>query len=82
MEKGKGSFVICATKALEVTKALFESKVAEHDGITYKNIYQTVFDDIDDSLEDFRVKIYYSSKEENIKRRPVQGKIIHFENED
>lgn len=81
-KEGKGNFVICAMKALEISKALFESKISESGALKQEYIYQRAFDEIEESLEDFRIKIYWSQKKEQITRLPVLHKIINVEKEE
>ena len=78
-KEGKGNFVICAMKAMEISKALFESKISESGDLKQECIYQKAFDEIEESLEDFRIKIYWSQKKEQITRLPVLHKIINVE---
>ena len=79
---GKGNFVICAMKAMEISKILFESKISESGALKQECIYQRAFDEIEESLEDFRIKIYWSQKKESVKRIPVMGRVINFEDEE
>ena len=44
--------------------------------ITSESIYQTEFDDIEESLETFRTKIYWSSKKDKVDRHPVQSRLV------
>lgn len=80
-KEGKGNFIICAMKAMEISKTLFESKTSENGALKQECIYQKAFDEIEESLEDFRVKIYWSQKKEPVKQIPVMGRIINFEDE-
>ena len=80
-KEGKGNFVICAMKAMEISKALFESKISESGALKQECIYQRAFDEIEESLEDFRIKIYWSQKKDPVKQIPVMGRMIIFENE-
>ncbi len=74
-KKGSGNFIVCVSKALELSNKLFEIKETRENGVNTKNYYQTILDEIDDSLEDFRVKIYRNTKKEYIKRRSVLCKV-------
>lgn len=80
-KEGKGNFVICAMKALEISKTLFESKTSENGALKQECIYQKALDEIEESLEDFRVKIYWLKEKEPVKQIPVMGRIINFEEE-
>lgn len=42
------------------------------------SIFQKEFDDIEESLETFRAKIYSRSKVESIERIPVTGGMMNF----
>lgn len=81
-KEGKGNFVICAMKAMEISKILFESKISESGALKQECIYQRAFDEIEESLEDFRIKIYWSQKKESVKRIPIMGRVINFEDEE
>lgn len=75
----KGNFIVCMSKAVAISKMLFsEEKTTQH-GFENICIYQKDFDDINESLEKFRVKIYFSSKIDPIKRIPISGKMTNFE---
>lgn len=41
-------------------------------------IFQKEFDDIEESLETFRAKIYFRSKVESIERIPVTGRMMNL----
>ncbi|MCI8712791.1 MAG: hypothetical protein HFH23_11045 [Ruminococcus sp.] len=75
-QEGRGSFVVCAKKALQISNMLFEGKQRNDNGLKYECIYQSLFDEIDDALEDFRIKIYWSNKKEEIERFPVLARVI------
>ncbi|MDF2854643.1 MAG: hypothetical protein K0Q87_494 [Neobacillus sp.] len=80
-KEGKGNFVVCAKKTIEVSDMLFETKKSKTGGLEHESIYQTLFDDIDDALEDFRIKTYWSNKKEQVERIPVMGRVISFDDE-
>ena len=48
------------------------------DDFDYVGIFQKEFDDIEESLETFRAKIYFRSKVESIERIPVTGRMMNF----
>lgn len=77
LKEGKGNYVICALKIYELNSKYF--KVTNKNIHGYKNtlVYQHVFDEIEESLEKFRRKIY-RTKYEKVKPEPVLGKMIHF----
>ena len=65
-------------KAIEVSKILFTEKKKTEDAYDYVSIYQKEFDDIEESLEVFRTKIYFKSKVEPVERIPVTGIMMNF----
>lgn len=65
-------------KAIEVSKILFTEKKKSEDSYDYVSIYQKEFDDIEESLEFFRTKIYFKSKVEPVERIPVTGRMMNF----
>lgn len=65
-------------KAIEVSKILFTEKKKSEDAYDYVSIYQKEFDDIEESLEVFRTKIYFKSKIEPVERIPVTGRMMNF----
>ena len=65
-------------KAIEVSKILFKEKKKSEDAYDYVSIYQKEFDDIEESLEVFRTKIYFKSKVEPVERIPVTGRMMNF----
>lgn len=75
-KQGKGNFVVCSEKAMEVSRSLFKSITSDRNGLQQVCIYQVVFDEIEESLEDFRIKIYWSKKKESIEHIPVMGRVI------
>lgn len=74
----KGNFAVCMNKAIEVSKILFTEKKKSEDAYDYVSIYQKEFDDIEESLEVFRTKIYFKSKVEPVERIPVTGRMMNF----
>lgn len=74
----KGNFAVCAKKVLELNHMMFSEEESSSEG-NYKLVYQKELDDIDDSLEDFRTKIYFKTKKESIEHVPVFGEMINFE---
>ncbi len=73
LSEGKGNFAICVEKAIDICKEVFEVKISSTGIHNSKLVYQTVFDDIDDALENFRCKIYYKKKKEEYRHNPVFG---------
>ena len=78
-KEDKGNFVVCMNKAIDISKLLFSEKSTKQNGIESVCIYQEQFDDIEESLEKFRTRIYFRAKMEPIERIPVSGQIINFE---
>lgn len=56
---------------------VYRGKKSEDD-FDYVGIFQKEFDDIEESLETFRAKIYFRSKVESIERIPVTGRMMNF----
>ena len=75
----KGNFAVCMNKAIEVSKVLFTEEKKSEDAFDYVGIFQKEFDDIEESLETFRAKIYFRSKVESIERIPVTGRMMNFQ---
>lgn len=73
LNEGKGNFAVCAKKAMKICEKVFEVKESTTDAFKSKEVYQTVFDDIDDALEDFRCKIYYKKQKTELKHYPICG---------
>lgn len=73
----EGNFAVCAEKALEISHSLFVEVEKSSNGIAYRLVYQNQFDEIEDSLEVFRTKIYIGTKNESIEHRPVMGQMIN-----
>ena len=79
--EGKGSFIVCVEKVLELNDKIFVSEIKQLGGFKTDCIYQKEFDEIEDNLEKFRVKIYLNAKEEKIEHHPVVGRVICIEEE-
>lgn len=75
----KGNFVVCMNKAIDISKTLFSVEKTKKNHFESVCIYQKQFDDVEESLESFRTKIYFKTKKEPIERVPVSGKMINFE---
>lgn len=74
LKDGKGNFSVCVLKVSELNQEYFCSKKKKIQGHTNVLIFQNVFDDIEDSLEKFRCKIYKIKYIES-EKVPVSGKI-------
>ncbi len=74
----KGNFVVCMNKAIDVSKTLFTVEKTKKNHFESVCIYQKQFDDVEESLESFRTKIYFKAKKQTIERIPVSGKMINF----
>ena len=80
--EGAGNFPVCAQKAYAICQKVFVEEIKIELGFETKVVYQTVLDDIDDALEDFRCKIYRHLKPEYPERVPICGKGIIFDTEE
>lgn len=68
----------CCRKWFYETQVLFTEEKKSEDDFDYVGIFQKEFDDIEESLETFRAKIYFRSKVESIERIPVTGRMMNF----
>ena len=73
---GKGNFVFCTDKVIEINKKLFIEEKSEEENVVSVSIYQKEFDDIEESLEKFRRKIYWGRSKDEVKRYPVSGRVL------
>lgn len=73
---GKGNFVFCTDKVIEINKKLFIEEKSEEENVVSVSIYQKEFDDIEESLEKFRRKIYWGRSKDEVKRYPVGGRVL------
>lgn len=80
LKEGKGNLPACASKVVALNQKYFSSREEKTSGYTNTLVFQSVFDDIDASLEKFRCKIYGTEYTEP-QREPVSGKMLYF-NED
>lgn len=62
LKEGHGKFSVCADKAYRVCQIAFTEKHEVVNGFSEKVVYQELFDEIQDSLEWFRCKIYRNGK--------------------
>lgn len=77
LAEGKDNWSVCATKINDLNKDYFiEEKEIVH-GFTNTLIYQSVFDEIDASLEKFRCKIY-RIKYKELEKIPISGNMQFF----
>lgn len=81
LKEGHGKFSVCADKAYRICQIAFTEKDEVVDGFSEKIVYQELFDEIQDSLEWFRCKIYRNEKYEAVEKIPIWGKVnmISFE---
>jgi hypothetical protein len=70
---GKGNFPVCAGKADDICRKVFDVQYKTEGGFKTKLVYQKAFDDIDKALEDFRLKIYRNATPDYPERVPVLG---------
>ena len=73
---GKGNFVFCTDKVIEINKKLFIEEKSEEENVVSVSIYQKEFDDIEESLEKFRRKIYWGRSKDEVKCYPVGGRVL------
>ena len=73
---GKGNFIFCTDKVIEINKKLFIEEKSEEENVVSVSIYQKEFDDIEESLEKFRRKIYWGRSKDEVKRYPVGGRVL------
>ena len=83
LKNGQGNFPVCAGKADDICKKVFDVQLKTESGYETKLVYQKALDDIDEALENFRIKIYRNATAEYPERIPVLGNthIVDFENE-
>ncbi|NLM15295.1 MAG: hypothetical protein GX218_05495 [Clostridiaceae bacterium] len=81
LKSGKGNFPVCAGKADDICRKVFDVQYKTEGGFKTKLVYQKAFDDIDKALEDFRLKIYRNATPDYPERVPVLGNthIVDFE---
>lgn len=63
---------------MKLVRFYLQKKKKSEDAYDYVSIYQKEFDDIEESLEVFRTKIYFKSKVEPVERIPVTGRMMNF----
>ena len=78
LKEGKGNLPACASKVVALNQKYFSSREEKTSGYTNTLVFQSIFDDIDASLEKFRCKIY-GSKYTAPPREPVSGKMLYFD---
>ena len=71
LKEGKGNFKVCVDKACEICDTIFETRENNNNEFFIQSVYEKAFDEIDDKLEDFRLKIYYKNREEPKEHHPV-----------
>lgn len=79
-KEDKGNFAVCVSKVIGVRKMLFVEKIREENGVESVSVYQKQFDDIEESLEKFRVHIFFGAKKQPIVRKPMFSKIKNIDN--
>ena len=78
LKKGRGKFSVCADKAYQICQLAFTDSEKVVDDISEKVVYQELFDEIENSLEWFRCKIYRNEKFKPPERKAVLGTIQTF----
>ena len=76
---GQGSLPVCAEKAYSIIQKVFTEEMQTGCGFESKVVYQSLFDDVDKALEDFRCEIYRHIKPDYPKRIPVLGTTEYFD---
>lgn len=79
LDENKGNFAICCMKALQLDKLIFKT---ESDSSCVYKIYNDAADQLEQSLEDFRVRIYRGAKAEKSERNLVLAKGYNLDDED
>lgn len=82
LKSGNGNFPVCARKADDICKKIFDVQCQTGDRFNTMSVYQMAFDDIDIALETFRLQIYRNAKPDYPEKVSVLSKIqtIDFEN--
>lgn len=83
LEEKHGRFSVCANKAYKICQLAFTEKKEVIDGFSETVVYQGLFDEVEDSLEWFRCKIYRNEKYKSVNKIPILGavQVISFEDE-
>lgn len=76
LKDGKGNFAECIKSAKDICDKVFEVKEFSKGNHNTKNVFQTIFDDIEDALDDFWCQTYHKKQDENQPRFPVNT-IMH-----
>lgn len=71
VKNGKGSFVVCCKKIIELNDFFFVTEITQDNGIELTTIHQKKLDDMSDRMEEFRSKIYFSKDVKYQKKSPV-----------
>lgn len=81
LKEGHGKFSVCADRAYRICQLAFTEKDEVIGGFSEKVVYQSLFDEIEDSLEWFRCEIYKNEKYEAIEKKPILGtvQVLSFE---
>lgn len=81
LKEGHGKFSVCADRAYRICQLAFTEKDEVIGGFSEKVVYQSLFDEIEDSLECFRCEIYRNEKYEAIEKNPILGtvQVLSFE---
>lgn len=82
MKEGKGNFVVCVQKVNAINQKVFSVETESADGCIRKVVYQRAFDDIDEVLESFRLKIYKNAKPDYPKKEAVFAGICRISSEE
>ena len=77
-KNSNGSFVACCYKAINLSEKYFEYRDRKTNGFTSICIYQTKFNEIEKTLEDFRCKIYLKTTRQKMEEKMIYGAMIDF----
>lgn len=79
LKDGKGNFAICVKKLFELNNYFFEQKTNKASNGESIIVYQHLFDELADRMEDFRASTYFKKVSEYPKRIPVFSKFNNIE---
>ena len=75
LKENKGNFAVCVRKLFELNDMFFEAKSEHTTNEVHTVVYQRLFDDMSDRIEDFRCATYFKKDVIYEKRTPVLSKI-------
>lgn len=72
LKEGKGNFTVCVELARDICNIVFEVKESSKGNHITKNVFQTVFDNIEDALDDFWCKTYHKKLDGKRTHDPIE----------